>query len=775
MTDRTLQFSTKAGTLERLRGRVTGGQIAPLIRFTVERWYSEMEACVSDVVDVLGAGPWIVRSSCLNEDTWSSSNAGAFLSVKDVDRADLKSSVEAVIASYSSAQPLDEVLVQPMLRDVIRSGVALSHDINTRAPYRVVNWSEGSATDTITGGGTGRIWQQAALSPVAPPDELNSILGLLDELLALFNGAPIDCEFAVTRDCDGGEQLWLLQARPLLVGKRVQSEQEQARRLSTIQRQVARGMRDHPFLKGRRSVYGVMPDWNPAEIIGIRPRPLALSLYRDLITDSIWAYQRHNYGYRNLRSFPLMPHFFGLPYIDVRLSFNSFIPADLDDGLAGRLVDHYIDRLLAEPMLHDKVEFDIVFSCYTLDLPSRLERLRAAGFSGAETEILSNSLRRLTNRIADPKTGLWRTDAAKLEQLTARREALQASSSDPLERIYWLLEDGKRYGTLPFAGLARAGFIAVQMLSSMVAVGALSTGDYDAFMSSVSTVGGQLTRDRAMLDRTTFLARYGHLRPGTYDITSPRYDDSPDLYFDWSTKARHGQEAPPFSMTLPQMREIARLQDLHGLHADPVGLFDFLQAGIELRELAKFQFSRNLSDALSLVAEFGNEYGFNHEDMAYCDIGILRELHMGAADPRSTLARAIDCGRDRYAETQSLSLPPVIATPEDVWGFEWPASAPNFVTQKNVVAPVVVCESGEPVAGKIVCIPNADPGFDWLFSHQIAGLVTAWGGANSHMAIRAGELGLPAVIGAGEMLYRQWSAASHIHIDCGTRRVEVLA
>ena len=54
--------------------------------------------------------------------------------------------------------------------------------------------------------------------------------------------------------------------------------------------------------------------------------------------------------------------FFGLPYIDVRLSFNSFIPADLDEGLAGRLVDYYINRLLSEPNLHDKVEFEIVFS-----------------------------------------------------------------------------------------------------------------------------------------------------------------------------------------------------------------------------------------------------------------------------------------------------------------------------------------------------------------------------------------------------------------------------
>ena len=99
-------------------------------------------------------------------------------------------------------------------------------------------------------------------------------------------------------------------------------------------------MERHPYLLGEKTILGVMPDWNPAEMIGIRPKPLALSLYRELITDSIWAYQRHNYGYRNLRSFPLMLSFFGLPYIDVRLSFNSFIPADLDDTLAEKLVNY---------------------------------------------------------------------------------------------------------------------------------------------------------------------------------------------------------------------------------------------------------------------------------------------------------------------------------------------------------------------------------------------------------------------------------------------------
>jgi phosphoenolpyruvate-protein kinase (PTS system EI component) len=48
-----------------------------------------------------------------------------------------------------------------------------------------------------------------------------------------------------------------------------------------------------------------------------------------------------------------------------------------------------------------------------------------------------------------------------------------------------------------------------------------------------------------------------------------------------------------------------------------------------------------------------------------------------------------------------------------------------------------------------------------------------YGGVNSHMAIRAGELGIPAVIGAGEVLYRQWSKVESIEIDCANKQVHI--
>ena len=67
--------------------------------------------------------------------------------------------------------------------------------------------------------------------------------------------------------------------------------------------------------------------------------------------------------------------------------------------------------------------------------------------------------------------------------------------------------------------------------------------------------------------------------------------------------------------------------------------------------------------------------------------------------------------------------------------------------------------------GVIALIPQADPGYDWLFGQGIAGLITMYGGANSHMAIRSAEFGIPAAIGVGEQLYKQLAQANELELD----------
>jgi len=111
-----------------------------------------------------------------------------------------------------------------------------------------------------------------------------------------------------------------------------------------------------------------------------------------------------------------------------------------------------------------------------------------------------------------------------------------------------------------------------------------------------------------------------------------------------------------------------------------------------------------------------------------------------------------------------------------VFAFHLPPSQPNFITRKSVTASVAsVGDPPESFAGRILFVPSADPGFDWIFTRDIGGFVTQFGGANSHMAIRAGELGIPAVIGAGESLFRRWQAARKLCLDCTNQKVLVIA
>ena len=772
-----LNFSTKAGTLKKLQGLLKNGSIAPIFSFSVSCWQESKDDCLKNIPKILGVGPWIVRSSCKNEDGHNISNAGKFLSIPNVNFKSLSIAIDKIIESYESLDKNDEVLIQPMLTNVIKSGVAFSHDPNTCSPYRIINWNDGENTFSVTSGKhNGNIWQQSALKPRGIESrsyKFNNVIKLIEELLELFGNKPLDIEFAITRykeqDC-----LWLLQVRSLILRSKPESNYSQKKRLKIIHNKLEESIAPHPFLMGKRTVFGIMPDWNPAEIIGIRPKPLALSLYRELVTDNIWAYQRHNYGYRNLRSFPLMKNFFGLPYIDVRLSFNSFIPADLDNKLACKLVDYYIDRLEKKPTLHDKVEFEIVYSCYTLDLDERLNHLFKAGFSASEVNKISTSLLKLTNRILNPKEGLWKNDAKKFNTLDLRRKKLFESNLNYLEVIYWLIEDTKRYGTLPFAGLARVGFIAVQILKSLVTKDIFSQKDYDNFLKNISTISSQISNDKNNLKKEIFLNKYGHLRPGTYDILSYRYDEKPDLYFNWKQNSTPNKKQTNFSLSKSQRSKIELLLMKNKLKISAIELMDFIKQGIELRELGKFFFTKNLSDTLDIINKFGNSLGFQRKELSYSNIDTFKELYIKSEDEKKILKKSINKGMLDYAQTLKTSLPFIITEPSEVWGFKWASSVPNFITQNQITAPVVGSKDLDKLQGSIVCLPNADPGFDWLFSHPIVGLITSWGGVNSHMAIRAGELGLPAVIGCGEIEYERWSQAEIICIDCANKVVKVI-
>jgi hypothetical protein len=181
-------------------------------------------------------------------------------------------------------------------------------------------------------------------------------------------------------------------------------------------------------LYGDTTVLADMPDWNPAEMIGVRPNPLSVSLYQYLITDSTWRIARGKMGYNNPIPEKLLYCIGGHPYIDVRNSFNNLIPKDINEELSDKLVNHYIERLKSNPYLHDKVEFDIVITCFTPDIDTHTKRLIDAGFDDDEIEELKNSLRSLTEKAIIGGENSVQNLIEHTEKLNPRRERLLAQS-----------------------------------------------------------------------------------------------------------------------------------------------------------------------------------------------------------------------------------------------------------------------------------------------------------------------------------------------------------
>ena len=778
-----LPFSTKGKTLEDLSGVITTAKVLPLLRFSISNYENNIDNFVNNIQNFFKTDLLVIRSSAKNEDNLDSSNAGHFKSILNVPKNDNGAIIEAineVIASYDTLDDSNEILIQPMLSNIKLSGVVFTADMDTLAPYYIINYDESGKTDTITGGIGSNIKTYIYYKNVPFQFKNPYLLKLCNacrELEKIFDYQYLDIEFAFDQKGD----LYIFQCRPIAIKNKENLSQIKLQdSLSKIYTKFEQLSAPHPNLLGDRTTFGVMPDWNPAEIIGLRPKELARSLYKELVTDNMWAYQRDNYGYRNLRSHPLMISFSGVPFIDVRVDFNSFVPKNLNENISEKLVECYLNKLESTPTHHDKIEFFIVHSCYYLNLPDKLKELLNYGFNENEIKRIEFSLLDLTNQIIDPEHGLYKKDIEKMEKLILKYDSIIDSSLPIIEKIHWLVEDCKRYGTLPFAGVARAAFIGVQFLKSFVDIGILTQNESDRFMNSLNTVAKKLNSDLCKLSKgdiskDEFLSEYGHLRPGTYDILSMRYDENYEHYF--STINNEYCETVSYEFSYEQITKIDMTLLEHGLKINAVSLIQFIKEAIEGREYAKFVFTKSLSQILSLIGELGKDLGISREELAHLDIKNVLNMYsiLDRRDLKDILRSNIEQNTELYNYTKAIKLPSLIRKPKDVYGFYLENEAPNFITLNKITSHII--NEDEFGSGKfenrIAFIKSADPGYDFLFTKNIAGLVTLFGGANSHMAIRCAELGIPAVIGAGEKNFAEWSKAKMLEIDCANKQVRV--
>lgn len=774
---------TKAQMLRYLKSNLPEVNILPLFTvFAGDFSLHETDVLIS-IEEYFGSNVnhVIVRSSCKNEDKEDTSNAGKYISLPRINlhnRMELKEAIKRVFDSYGEYSDEEEVLVQPFLEDSIKSGVVFTSDIETLAPYYTVNYFDGSDTEAVTSGANAKVRTLVCFKGAIDRVKDKVIRHLLYqcEMIEKFLcNAALDIEFGVTSQTE----VIIFQVRMIVRGnKKTYDTLKISEVLERIYKKVEKLNQRHPFLLGECTHFGVMPDWNPAEILGMRPKKLAVSLYKELITDNIWARQRAAYGYRDLSMHPLMVLFCGLPYIDTRITFNSFVPDALDNRIAEKLVNYYLESLRKIPAYHDKIEFEIVYSCYYFGLAKKLKLLLNCGFNENEIKRIEFALLSLTNQVIHPLKGLYKQDIKKIEELIVNHERILEADISTVDKIYWLIEECKKYGTLPFAGVARAAFMAVQFLNSLVSEGIITSEQKNSFLHSLNLITDKMKADLAALgagkiSREDFLSNYGHIRPGTYDILSERYDEAFDKYFTANNDIPTTTLFDSYSNSVFPENVLQRIDEElidNGIDLSADQLLLFMREAIEGREYLKFVFTRCVSDILKLLCKYGQRLGIDKTELAYLDISVVKQLYtdLFAGDVKEVFLENIKKNKIQYLYEEQLKLPSLIIEPDSVYSFFQLQDEPNYITQKVVTGRPLLYDVSKSldVEDRIVFIKSADPGYDFLFLKNIAGLVTQFGGANSHMAIRCAESGIPAIIGAGEDNFIKWSNANKIKIDC---------
>lgn len=770
-------LGTKAESLERLSPMAHGGTIGELLRISISEWDSAPEDCIDRALQAIPAEILIVRSSAEAEDSWIDSAAGVHTSVLNVagERKALRRAINEVFESYRIRSPDDHVFVQKMLTDVKMSGVVMTRTHAVGAPYYVVNYDDvTNRTDAATAGKDVKtLWvHRSSVKSIGDP-ELRRVIEVVSNIEGLVGHDSLDIEFAVS-----GATVHILQVRPIVLRDTpaVVDDDEVAEFLLEAEAELLRLDACPSNLLGSNIHLSVMTDWNPAEIIGITPKRLASSLYRFLVTDDVWAQQRYEYGYRNVQPQALMVEIAGHPYVDVRASFTSFIPASLPDDLGERLVNAYLARLSLFPALHDKAEFEILFTCMTTDFESGTSWLKGMGISDDETALLNAALIEITAQ------GIARLDrdVKAIEDFEAKTEHILSLASDGLESAVLLLNHAKEAGTPLFAHLARSAFVATAILESLVRSIAITKEQRDQFLGSIETVLTDLRTDAwrvriGDIDFETLVAKYGHLRPGTYDITAPCYASAPDLYF--GPIVENSQQPlveSEFAWDMATEERVNEALLASGIDLTTQGFMKFAVGAIAGRERSKFAFTKALSNALEGFADYGESIKLNREDIAHIEVSDLMKIEEHEQEPFDYLLRRSGEGQDAHIFARSICLPSQISSPSQIRCFTQDAAEPNFVTNKKVQGRVVVApdDPSVDIQGVIVLIANADPGFDWMLARGIGGLVTCYGGANSHMAVRAAELGIPAAIGVGSSKFEALLEASSLQLDCESRSID---
>tara|TARA_B100001057_G_C22870171_1_gene958470 strand:- start:3482 stop:6478 length:2997 start_codon:yes stop_codon:yes gene_type:complete len=768
-------LGTKSETLNRLKSIIKKGKILDQFKFNVLQWKRNKSTIISNITTKFKSKPLIVRSSAIDEDGDNISNAGKYLSVLRVKgKKNIYKAIKDVIRSFGSKNNKNEIFVQTYLKNSKYVGVVTTKSKGTGSPWYIINFQKTDDTQIITKGDSNKI-KTLFLRRDIKYSELDKIfikklISSVKELEILLSNNSLDIEFAI----DKKNRIYIFQVRPLFI-------KSQTKKIENIifekylksENKYNNYKLDSKLTNSNNLIFGVMPDWNPAEIIGFKPGNLSLSLYQKLITEKNWAKQRYEFGYKNIKRKKLIENFCGTPYVCVNKSIESFIPKKLPNNLSKRIFTISLNNLIKSPNKHDKIEFEIIPNCLDFNFKDWNKFYLKNGIKKKELIKFKNSLKDINQNAMD----IYLKNSNNFKFYKNLKIPKYRS---PYKKIKILMDICVNKLTLMFAHFARCGFISVIIMKSALKRKKIDKKNYNNFFNSINTISKEFQNDVRLyknkrLSKNKIVEKYGHLRPGTYDITSQRYDENLDLFLKdpgLKTPLNINLNNKKLIFNKKFLKELAKI----GFRGHQNNIIDFFFGSIEKRESSKFLFTRYLSEILKLISKELNKMKLTNQDISMLSIYDIMNYFSNKINIHD-LRNKIKNNHKNYCYDLMCDMPNIITSKKSFKQFELLLDEPNFVGEKKVNSKIIKIsklEDNKVLKNKIILIDSADPGFDWVFSHEITGLITKFGGTNSHMAIRCAELNLPAAIGVGEKIFQNLLQSSKVYLDPKNRILKTI-
>ena len=489
-------FTSKADVLKLLSSKVKLAKIEEIFIFSVNEWTENQKKILKQIKNKFKNNLIVIRSSALDEDSIFKSGAGNYESILFVNptlEKQIISAITTVVNSYKfkgNFNKKNQIIVQKQTLDSIINGVIFTRTPESGSPYYVINFNENNNTESVTKGEKSnvvKIFKNIDQNNIEK--KWRKLIQVVKELEQIVDNDYIDIEFAISK-----KDIIIFQVRPITIINSPIKKND----IKKIENLIVKNKNKFKKLMNTKKIpinysfFSDMSDWNPAEIIGNNPNVLDYSLYHKIIMKNAWHIGRAKIGYQKNIDHPLMTKFGNKPYVDIRASFYSLIPNNIKKKYKIKLMKFYCNKLLDSPYLHDKVEFEILFTCFDYKMKNRLNELLKNNFTKNEIKEIEENLIEFTNNIINEFPEIKNNCEKSIKKMKIKREEIvkkssQISHSKQIEDIKKLLDDCKNLGTIPFSSMARIAFIASILLKSLQKKGEISNEFIEMFMNSIKT------------------------------------------------------------------------------------------------------------------------------------------------------------------------------------------------------------------------------------------------------------------------------------------------